>query len=177
MMEQMERLAKGQGDLNRFAEQIEQQLRQRGVSPNVQESLERMAFEQGLIRQAMERLVQKLQNRTLGDVRDLPQEMQQVERDLSTPRLNREVLERMRRIETRMLESTKALQQRETGKSRKAETAKQLFNEQTGIEKPEWERVRQHFTGELGNLSDVGAPELYRALIRSYFRALTGRSR
>lgn len=177
MMQQMERLAEGQGNLNRLAEQIEQQLRQRGTSPNVQESFERMAFEQRLIRQAMERLAHKLQNRTLGDIRDLPKEMQQVERDLNSSRLNREVLERMRRIETRMLESTKALQQRQTGKSRKAETTTHLFNEQIGTENPEWERIRHLFTGELGNLSDVGAPELYRALIRSYFRALTERSR
>jgi hypothetical protein len=177
MMQQMERLAEGQGDLNRLAEQIERQLRQQGTSPSDRQTLERMAFEQGLIRQAMERLAQKMQNakQALGDVRDLPKEMGQVERELGGSRLNRDVLERMRRIETRMLESTKALQQRETGKTRKSETGQRLFGEQSGEENAEWERIRQQFTGELGNLSDVDAPEAYRALIRSYFRALTER--
>jgi hypothetical protein len=173
-MEQLEQLAQQQGGLNRLAEQIQEQLRRQGTSPSAQQSLERMAFEQSLIREATERLNEKLQRmkEMLGDLSDVGSEMKQVETRLGANELNRQVLEQMRRIETRMLESSKSLQQRETGKSRKSLAAKRLFGEQAGTENAEWNKIRDLFQGELSNLSEADAPEAYRPLIRAYYRAL-----
>jgi hypothetical protein len=175
MMEQLQQLAEGQGDLNRMAEQLQEQIRQQGTSASGQQTLERMAFEQNLIRQATERLAEKLDRlkEVLGDLGGLADEMEQVEQRLDAADLNRDVLERMRRIETRMLESARSLQKRQTGNERKSATARRLFDEQTGTENPDWQKLRQTLGQEWSNLAEADAPEAYRALIRAYFRALT----
>lgn len=174
MMDQLDRLAQGQADLNRLAEQIMEQMRRQGQTPGGDQTMERMAFEQSLIREATERLASRLKGmeQVLGELGDLGPEMQEVERRLQASQMNRDVLERMRRIETRMLESSKSLQQRETGKDRRAQTARRLFDDQKGVEDAEWRRIRERFRSGLSELDETAAPEAYRPLIRAYFRAL-----
>ena len=174
MMEQMQQLAEGQGDLNQMTQQLEQMMREQGQSPGMQESLRRMAFEQSLIREAFERIEEQTRamEQGLGDLGGLEGEMEAVEGELGAAEVNRDVLERMRRIETRMLESAKALQKRQTGKSRKAKIAERIFGLQEGVERDEWSQVRDQFGEKLLRSADAEAPEAYRAQVRAYFRAL-----
>jgi hypothetical protein len=174
MMEQMQQLGEGQGDLNQMTQQLEQMMREQGQSPGMQESLRRMAFEQSLIREAFERIEEQMRamEEGLGDLGGLEGEMEAVEGELGAAEVNRDVLERMRRIETRMLESAKALQKRQTGKSRKAKIAERIFGLQEGVERDEWSQVRDQFGEKLLRSADADAPEAYRAQVRAYFRAL-----
>jgi len=173
MMEQMQQLAEGQGDLNQQTQSLEQMMREQGSAPGMEESLRRMAFEQSLIREAFQRIEERMRamEQGLGELGGVEGDMESVERRLESAEVDQEVLERMRRIETRMLESAKALQKRQTGKSRKARIADRIFAAQEGVELPEWSAAEE-FTDKLLRSADADAPEAYRAQVRAYFRAL-----
>lgn len=174
MMDQMQQLAEGQGDLNQMTQQLEQMGREQGRTPGMEESLRRMAFEQSLIRDAFQKLEEQMRamEQGLGELGGVEGEMEAVERKLGVGEVDRELLERMQRIETRMLESAKALQKRQTGKSRKAKIAERLFSAQEGAERDEWDDVRDGFGEKLLRSADADAPEAYRAQVRAFFRAL-----
>jgi hypothetical protein len=173
MMEQMQQLAEGQGDLNRQTQGLEQMMREQGSAPGMEDSLRRMAFEQSLIRDAFQRIEEKMRamEQGLGELGGVEGDMEAVERRLEASDVDQDVLERMRRIETRMLESAKALQKRQTGKSRKAKIADRIFAAQEGVERPDWSAADE-FTDKLLRSADADAPEAYRAQVRAYFRAL-----
>lgn len=176
MLDQLQQLAEGQGDVNDLAEQIEQMMREQGQTPSGQQTMERLAFEQSLIREAFERLEERMERHgdmaeSLGGVGD---EMEEVQKRLEAGELDREALERMRRIETRMLESAKSLEKRQEGESRKASVASRVFGGQEGAERDDWDKIAETYEGAMREMSEMETPERFRRLIRSYYRALSG---
>ena len=176
MLDQLQQLAEGQGDVNDLAEQIEQMMREQGQTPSGQQTMERLAFEQSLIREAFEQLEQRMERygelaERLGGVGD---EMENVQSRIESGELNREVLERMRRIETRMLESAKSLEKRHEGENRKGSTASRVFGGQEGAERDDWDKIAETFEGAMREMSEIETPERFRRLIRAYYRALSG---
>lgn len=176
MLDQLQQLAEGQGDVNDLAEQIEQMMREQGRTPSGQQTMERLAFEQSLIREAFERLEERMERygemaEGLGGVGD---EMEDVQSRIESGEMNQEVLERMRRIETRMLESAKSLEKRQEGENRKGSTAERVFGGQEGAERDDWDKIAETFEGAMREMSEIETPERFRRLIRAYYRALSG---
>ncbi len=176
MLDQLQQLAEGQGDVNDLAEQIEQMMREQGQTPSGQQTMERLAFEQSLIREAFERLEERMERygqmaESLGGVGD---EMKDVQSRIESGELNQEVLERMRRIETRMLESAKSLEKRQEGENRKASVAERVFGGQEGAERDDWDKIAETFEGAMREMSEIETPDRFRRLIRAYYRALSG---
>ncbi len=121
-MRRLRQLAQRQQGLNQQTGQAQSGRRQgQGLGPNLSE----LALEQAMIREALQKMLQQGGEATqpiadqLGGV---PREMEQVEEEMRSGRLERETIERQERILEKMLEAQRSLYTREQERSeRKAE--------------------------------------------------------
>ena len=176
MLEQLQQLAQNQEKLNQMAQQLSQQMRQRGQLPGDQQMLDRMAYEQQLIREATERLAEMAEkmSQLLGDLKGISEEMKAVESKLRKQNLSQEVLDKQKRILTRMLESTKSLQKRKSSKKRKGEVAKAIATKPlTPLLDPSLlKKVEETQLGlRSGRFQQI--PVQYRQQLEDYFRVLS----
>ncbi|TAD97131.1 MAG: DUF4175 family protein, partial [Bacteroidetes bacterium] len=97
------------------------------------EQLAKMAAQQQAIRKALENSMKGKEGKNKkdgdsneggGELGDLLDEMEKTEEDLVNKRITQELLNRQKQIMTRLLESEKAMRERETDQKREAETAK-----------------------------------------------------
>jgi hypothetical protein len=176
MLEQLQQLAQNQAKLNEMAQSMSEQMRRQGQTPGMEEILKRMSYEQSLIREATERLAEKMEKmaEVLGSLREVAQEMKEVEDNLQKGKLDQEVLDKQRRILTRMLESSKSLQKRQLSKRRKAEVATDTtYSEAPEFINPELLKTIQKLDAEMRSSDAENWPEEYRELVRLYYKALS----
>lgn len=177
MLEQLQQLAQSQEQLNEMAQNLSQQMRERGQTPGLQQRLERIAAQQQLIREATERLAEITENAAemLGSLKNVAEEMADVEKKLEQGTLNDQVIEQQERILTRMLDSLKSLQKRDVGRRRKAQVAKKPSatpQEVPALHPELLEIVRKlETTPNAKELENI--PFQYREQLRQYFKALS----
>ncbi len=177
MLEQLQQLAQNQEQLNEMAQNLRQQMREQGQTPSLQQRLERIAGQQQLIREATERLAEIAENAAemLGSLKDVAEEMIEVEKKLEQGTLNDQVIDQQDRILTRMLDSLKSLQKRDVGRQRKAQVAKKPSVPPQDVPPlhPELlEIVRKlETTPNAKELENI--PFQYREHLRQYFKALS----
>ncbi len=177
MLEQLEQLAQSQGQLNEMAQQLNQQMCQQGRTPSNEQLLRRMAYEQQMIREATERLADMMErmSEVIGDLNSVSEEMREVEGELQRGNLNQQVLNKQRKILTRLLESSKSLQKREVSKRRKGEVAKTptaIGNDAPPLDPKLLESIQQ-IESNLRSGEQESLPPQYRELIQQYFKALS----
>ncbi len=177
MLEQLQQLAQNQGQLNEMAQQLSEQMRQQGRTPSNEQFLKRLAYEQQMIREATGRLADMMEklSQALGDLKNVAEEMKEVEGELQRGNLNRQVLDKQREILTRMLESSKSLQKRESSKQRKGEVAKEPTaptNTAPPLDAKLLETI-QRLESNLKSGQVENLPPQYRELIEQYFKALS----
>ena len=180
MLEQLQQLVQNQGQLNEMAQQLNQQMRQQGRTPTNEQLLRRLAFEQQTVREATERLAEMMEklSEVLGDLRSVSEEMKKVEAELQAGNLNQQVLDKQRKILTRMLESSKSLQKREVSKKRRSKVAKAptaAKNDAPSLDPKLLETIRQLESSLRSGQSERFPPQ-YRELIEQYFKALSQQS-
>ena len=177
MMDQLQQLTDSQDQLNQMAQRLNQQMREQGRTPGLEQMMQQLAAQQQLIREATERLAERAEQmaQMLGSLDGVSQEMSDVEKALQQGRLDQEVLDRQAQILTRMLDSLKSLQKRDVGKQRKAEVAKNASTPAQEIPPlhPELlEIVRKLETApNAKEFEDI--PFQYREQLRRYFKALS----
>jgi DNA repair ATPase RecN len=176
VLDQLQQLVQNQEKLNQMAQQLSQQMRQRGQLPGDQQMLDRMAYEQQLIREATERLAEMAEkmSQLLGDLKGISEEMKAVESKLRKQNLSQEVLDKQKRILTRMLESTKSLQKRESSKKRKGEVAKAIATKPLTppLDPSLLKKVEETQLGlRSGRFQQI--PVQYRQQLEDYFRVLS----
>ena len=176
MLQQLQQLAQNQSQLNEMAQNLSDQMRRQGQVPGMEEMLKRMAYEQQLIREATERLAERLEKlaEVLGSLSEVAKDMREVERELEGGNLNEQVLDKQRKILTRMLESTKSLQKRQMSKQRKGKTAETTFYSETpeSIDPELLKRVKE-LELQLQSTEAEELPQQYRELVRMYYKALS----
>ena len=177
MMEQLQEMAQNQQNLNEMAQNLHEQMRRQGRTPELEQLLNRLAYEQQMIREATERLAEMMEkmSEVLGDLRGVSEEMKEVESELQRGNLNQRVLEKQRRILTRMLESSKSLQKREMSKKRKGEVAKKPIDstsDSPALDSKLLETIHQ-LESDLKSGGRERFPLQYRGLIEQYFKALS----
>ena len=177
MMEQLQQLAESQGQLNEMAQNLNQQLREQGRTPGLEQMMRQLAAQQQLIREATERIAERAEQmaQMLGSLEDVAGEMTEVEKSLRQGELNEDVLDRQAQILTRMLDSLKSLQKRDVGKQRKAEVAERPETPAQDVPPlhPELlEVVRKlETTPYAKEFEDI--PFQYREQLKQYFKALS----
>ena len=102
-----------------------------GQGGMMSEQLAKMAAEQGRIRRQLQELMDSQKgseggNKVSDQVRGLMKQMDESETDLVNKRLTEDLLKRQQDIQTRLLESEKALREQEEDNKRKSETARQI---------------------------------------------------
>ena len=177
MLEQLQQLAQNQGELNEMARNLNQQRRQQGNMPGVEEMMKRMAYEQQLIREATERLSEMMEklSQVLGDLKGIAQDMKEVEQELQGGSLNEQVLKKQHRILTRMLESAKSLQKRDVSKKRKSTVALKPGTSAKDAPPldPKLLELIQQLESKLKSGEAERIPPQYRERIEQYFKALS----
>lgn len=177
MLDQLQQLAQSQEQLNQMAQNLSQQMREQGRTPGLQQRLERLAGQQQLIREATERLAELVEEAAemLGSLKNVAEEMADVERKLEQGTLNDDVIEQQERIVTRMLDSLKSLQKRDFGKKRKAEVAKRPTTPPQDVPPlhPELLKIVRELETNPNAKELENIPFQYREQLRQYFKALS----
>lgn len=177
MMQQLEQLADSQDQLNQMAERLNQQMREQGQTPGLQQMMQQLAAQQQHIREATQRLAERAEQmaQMLGSLEEVAQEMTDVEKALQQGRLDEEVLDRQAQILTRMLDSLKSLQKRDVGKQRKAEMAKTSSapTQEVPPLHPELLEIVQKLEIAPNAKEFEDIPFQYREQLRRYFKALS----
>ena len=177
MMQQLQQLAEGQDQLNQMAQRLNQQMREQGQTPGLQQMMQQLASQQQLIREATERLAERAEEmaQMLGSLEGVSQDMTEVEKALQQGRLDQEVLDRQAQILTRMLDSLKSLQKRDVGKQRKAEVAKNPSAPAEEIPPlhPELLEIVRKLEAAPNAKEFEDIPFQYREQLRRYFKALS----
>ena len=177
MMEQLQQLAESQEQLNQMAQNLNQQMREQGRTPGLEQMMRQLAAQQQMIREATERIAERAEQmaQMLGSLEDVAEEMAEVEKALRQGELDEEVLDRQAQILTRMLDSLKSLQKRDVGKQRKAEVAERPetpAQEVPPLHPELLEIVRKLETIPYAKeFEDI--PFQYREQLRQYFKALS----
>ncbi len=126
---EMENLGDMQKSLN---QQIENLKKGGQTGKQMSESLAKMAAQQEMIRKAMQEMMQGLEKNGKngkkqeggGNIAEMLEKMEKTEEDLVNKRITQETLNRQKEILTRLLESEKAMREREKDQKREAEHAK-----------------------------------------------------
>jgi hypothetical protein len=171
---------KGEGapklsDLQKQLNERINQLKKSGKSGRqLSEELARMAAEQEQIRQALQEMEEKYggkgENGAKPGKEGLQKEMEETETDLVNKRVTRELLERQQQILTRLLQTEKAMRERELDEERKGETAKD-YEEKMPEALEEYLRQKEK---EIELLKSV-PPKLnpyYKKEVNNYFKRL-----
>ena len=121
----MKNMQQMQQQLSEQLKQMQQQMQKQGDQQqnSMSEQFARMAAEQEMLRQGMQKMLQEMkENGQIGDdgLNEIIKDMEKLEEELVNKKINRQMIERSQRIESRMLESQKAQEKREEEEKRKS---------------------------------------------------------
>ena len=172
MIEQMQNMAGQQQKLNQQIQELLNDAQGQRLSGDVQARLNQLAEQQENLRKQLKQMSRNpdLRGKLLGDLNKIAEQMLESVDDLTRRRMNRNMLERQQQILSRMLESTKSMQERGREEKRESKTGGQL--EQPGVEDlDEVERADQ-LRRDLIRALEAGYSPDYEALIKRYFKLL-----
>ena len=121
----MKNMQQMQQQLSEQLKQMQQQMQKQGDQQqnSMSEQFARMAAEQEMLSQGMQKMLQEMkENGQIGDdgLNEIIKDMEKLEEELVNKKINRQMIERSQRIESRMLESQKAQEKREEEEKRKS---------------------------------------------------------
>lgn len=120
----MKNMQQMQQQLSEQLKQMQQKMEQGQQTPNsMSEEFARMAAEQEMLRQGMQQMLNDMkENGQVGDdgLNEIIKDMEKLEEELVNKKINKKMVERSQRIESRMLESHKAQEKREQEEKRKS---------------------------------------------------------
>ncbi len=175
-MEQLRQLADQQSQLNQATQEAEGQMRKQGTTPSLEDLLEKLSAEQSLIREATERLSEKLDQlkEKMGSLEEVAREMQEVERTLKDGYVDRETIDRQKRILTRLLEYEKSMKTEDFDKKREATVGRDLITSRPTLELPaDANKVQKQLDTMFSPSIQEKIPLQYREQIKMYFKNLS----
>lgn len=171
-MQRLQQIASAQQSINQMAQQLAQG-NQGNLSPEQQAQLARIVSEQGRAQKALEELANEQkkfsrpQERILGDLRRIADEMEEVVSKMKTGRIDQETLKRQERILSRLLDATKSVYERDFEERRESTPGKELSREAPpAIELDK--QLLKSFQHLLNSLKQSYTKD-YEELIRRYF--------
>ena len=176
-MKEMAACSAGQGKVNAGTQGLLPSMDSQGgrLPMEVRAQMARLAAEQKALAQRLQGVSERVGDRSdiLGDLERLVEEMKGIAGELEERRVNEDLVERQKRILSRLLDAQRSLHQRDYSQRRKAEVGEGL----PGIQGPEGlpqdlgER-RKALREDLLKALQEGYPQEYEALIKAYFRSL-----
>jgi len=177
MLQQLQQMAGQQKGLNDQIQQLLNDMHGNKLSNDARERLRQMAGEQEQIRNQLKQLGRNrdLQNKMLGDLNRIAQQMQETIRELQQHGPNRQTIRRQKQILTRLLDASRSMQERGMEKKRKSKSGQEFDRASPGELSPS-EKADQLRQDLLRALESGYAPD-YEHLIKRYFELLQEQSR
>jgi hypothetical protein len=175
-LEQLRQLAEQQSQVNKSTQDTENQMRRQGSTPSLQDLLQQLAVEQSLIKDASERLASKLDEKaqTMGSLEEVAKEMQEVEKTLQEGYVDKETLDKQKRILTRLLEYEKSMKNQDYDKKREAKVGRDYVIEKpSGELPPDANRIPKQLDTMFTPSPKEQWPTQYRELIKMYYKSLS----
>lgn len=176
MMQQLQQMANDQQQLNGQIQQLLNDMAGQRLTTDMEQRMRELAGQQEAIRKQLHELSRnpELRGKALGDLKRIAEQMEETIRELEGRRGSRRTIERQQQILTRLLESTRSLQERERDKKRESQTAEEYeFDQPDELPKTDQlDRLRR----ELIRALDAGYSPDYEELIKRYFDLLQERS-
>jgi hypothetical protein len=173
----LQRLLSGQQQVLKESEQlIAMRAAQEKLRQEMQAEVQRLAGEQRSLKDIAEKMRKdfKQNERTLGRVDKIVDEMNEVIKDLESGKLDEETLDKEERILSRLLDAQRSVHSRDYEKERVSKTAGEMFSEGgAGAASP---IGAQALREEIRRAMELKAPGEFEDLIRLYFRALAEES-
>lgn len=170
LMQQLQLMAGQQQSLNLQTQQM-------GGMEAMQRAAEaaRLSREQEAVRKSLEQLDREARSgrgneRALGDLRQIAEEMQEVVRQLEQNQANPETIRRQEQILSRLLDASRSMQERDFERRRRATTGRQIVRESPGGATQD--AVRSRLRDDLLRALEQGYSRDYQELIRKYFDEL-----
>jgi hypothetical protein len=144
-----------------------------------QAALARLAAEQEALRKGLEELNRELGNRSqiLGSLEDIAREMEKVVSDLEKLNVDRNTIDRQKKILSRLLDSEKSLVKRDYSEKRKAEIGEEITRKSPSQLPLDIGRLNQKEKERAQRLSTETYPKEYEEAIKEYFKALSEQER
>ncbi|MCS6929765.1 MAG: DUF4175 domain-containing protein [Saprospiraceae bacterium] len=166
----MDKITKGQGELNQQMKELKQRLGQgqQGLS----KEFAQLAAQQAALRRALRELQKEKQQQGKGSkaLDEIMQEMDKVEIDLVNKRLTNETLLRQQQILTRLLEEERAEREQEQDDKREAETARQQHTPKLPPALEEYLKKRRAEVDLFRTVSPALKP-YYKQLVEEYIKS------
>lgn len=173
LMQQLQMMAGQQMGINMRA----QQLGQGEMSMEQAAQAARLAVEQEAVRKSLEQLNKEAQasgdqQRLLGDLEKIGEEMKEVVKNLEQSNVNPETVQKEERILSRLLDASRSMHERDFEKRRRATTGTQIARKSPGELDPSMLEGRDRLREDLLKALEQGYSKDYQELIRKYFEAL-----
>ncbi|MCY2686529.1 DUF4175 family protein [Salinimicrobium sp. TH3] len=167
--QQLQDIIQKQGELN---EEMEEQMKkgqqkQQGGESGEEENGElfRIFQEQQMLRRALEEKLKEEGQKGAG--KDVEKEMEQIEKQLLEKGFDPGVLQRMQKLEHRLLELEEAKLKQGNKPERESSTGKDEFSNETGTAR---ERAKEYFnTNEILNRQSLPLRPIYKLKVKEYF--------
>ncbi|NIR48499.1 hypothetical protein GWO43_08720 [candidate division KSB1 bacterium] len=145
-----------------------------GLTMEQQAALSRLAAEQEAVRKSLEQLAREMGNRSeiLGDLGKVSEDMEKVVKELQNQNVNRNTIQRQKRILSRLLDAQRSMHNRDFSRKRRAETGKEYQTLSPESLPSELLTRKDKLKNELLRAMKEGYSKDYRELIRKYFEAL-----
>ena len=179
-LQQLEQMAKAQGQINGQSMSLFQQQGNKGsYSVEQQAKMRRLAAQQAALRQALQQMDEQMGQRQdmLGRLGKTAEEMDKVVKDLLKNNLNRQTIQRQQRILSRLLDAQKSMKQKEYSKKRKAERPDQFVAKDPGKLGLTADARKKYLEEAMRRALQEGYGKDMRRLIEAYFNRLLQNSR
>jgi hypothetical protein len=143
------------------------------ITPGSSEQYAKMAAQQEALRRQMQELMNKLKNKGVSPGGNIPELMEQTEKDLVNKQLTNETMRRQQEILSRLLESEKAEREREEDEQRKSNEAKNEIISNPG-QFLEYKRLKEREM-ELLNTVPPSFTPYFKEKVNNYFNNLNSR--
>jgi len=172
LMQQLQQLSQQQMNLNNLT----QMLNQGQLSLQQQAQLQRLAQQQELIRKSLEQLNDEAKQS--GETKKMPanldkvlDEMREVVTDISTQKLNDEIVQKQERILSKLLDAQRSINERDFEKERESKSGND-FARQSPAELNFSRQEQNKIVDELNKAVQEGYTKDYENLIRKYYETL-----
>ena len=173
MIEQLQQMAAQQRDLNRSLEEMLGQMEGERLTVDMQERLRQLAGQQEQLRRQLQQMSREreLARRLAGDLDEIARQMEESIRELTLGQTNhREVIQRQQQILTRLLDASRAMNERGEQRKREGEQGEDVLR--PGPDPLSPLLTEEELRRALLEALESGYTHDYRELIRRYFELL-----
>ena len=174
-LKQLQKMAGRQQGLNQQTLQLSLKMAQQGrLTESQQGRLRRLAAQQRQLAKAMNELQKQYggHSNVLGNMQEMARQMDEVAKRMALSQLDRETIQRQKKILSRLLDAQRSVRQRDFSKRRKSEAGKNFVARNPGALPVEILQKRDRLREDILRAKKAGYSEDFLNLIQSYYEAL-----